>query len=254
MPTNQEARSMAMRQRNAIVLPFVQLEGDCDGFVSWWLRSSLKNAWRLKNNKEKKSFWSEKYFGRIYNVANHIEEPEGRFVGGEYYDESGNNIERIDKGLEKARKLQAHFYGTNSARGYITQGIREDKPDRDPNPIAEFVAKEGPISISEGFGDDSEGIGKSFIKAAINRYVVKYGLTTTPAHAIGLDALESPRLRYFDPNIGEFIFPNVEELIKWWRHCYQNREIGGGAFGIMQYLFTAEYYELKTNMPRKQFF
>ena len=244
MPTNHEARSIAMRQRNAIVMPYVQSEGNCDGTVSWWMRNRLQN----------KSIWRTKYFTRIHNVENYLDEPEGRFVATDHYEE--NVKQGTDKGLEKSRQLQLLFYGTGADRQYITNGIRFDKPDKEPKSVARFVGDEGPLSISDfaDRGDNCNNIGKSFIRASLNKYVVKYSVTSTTAHALGLDCLESPRLRYFDPNIGEIIFSNVAELIKWWRYCYQNRAVGGGAFGIMMNMFKAEFYERLDSDPGRQIY
>ncbi|NJM53022.1 MAG: hypothetical protein HC846_06260, partial [Blastocatellia bacterium] len=153
-------------------------------------------------------------------------------------------------------KTPKFIFGTGADREYITNGIRGDKSDKQPKSVGRYVGREGPLSISDfaDMGENCNNIGKSFIRAALNKYVVKYSVTSTTAHAIGLDCSESPRLRYFDPNIGEFIFPNVSELVKWWRHCYQNRGTGRGAFGIMASMFKAEFYEPLNSDPTRRIY
>lgn len=232
MPTDQEARQLAIR-KNGFYTPFVQREGNCDGWVSWWLRARLQG----------KEIWRDKYFERVYNLEAYPEEAFGRPIAADHYNNS--TVIRTDPGLTKARALQAQFYGTDKGRAYVTDGRRSDK-DRAPKPVARLVKEEEGLSISDFSThgvDNANNIGKSFVRASLSRHAAKYSVKSTQAHALGLDCTQSPRVWYFDPNIGEFVFPVVTDLVSWWRACYLGRGTGGGAFGIMQRLYSAEFYE-----------
>lgn len=222
MPTNQEARSLAMRL-GASVVPYHQSEGMCDGLVSWWLRNRL----------QAKTIFRNKYFDQVHNVEAYMQEPEGRFVPAE-------------RGFGKGQALQVLFHdkGENDRR-YITHGVRSDKPGKAEKEVAELVRRQmsQPISDDATRDENINNIRKSFIEAAVFHYAVKFSIKATTAHAVGLDCLKSPQLRYFDPNLGQFVFTNVEQLIRWWRDCYQKRTTGGGAFGILKTYFKADYYQ-----------
>jgi hypothetical protein len=219
MPTNQDARLWAMKL-GASVVPYHQSEGMCDGLVSWWLRDQLQG----------KTIFRNKYFDRVHNVEAYMEEPEGRFVPGA-------------SGFAKGKALQVLFHDRheNDTR-YITLGERSDKPDKDQKPVAALVRQQRaqPISTRD---DNINNLGRSFIEAALSHNAVKFSIRAVTAHALGLDCTKSPQIRYFDPNLGLFGFFDVTQLIRWWRNCYQKRNQGGGAFGMFQQYYSADFYK-----------
>jgi hypothetical protein len=247
MATFQQERSMA-EDRKGICKPFRQVEGNCDGWVSWWLRSRLQG----------KEIWRDKYFETMHNLALYPDETLRhvavdhyetlRHVAVDPYSESTKKLAqlpvRTDRGLEKARQLQGLFFGKTVDRQYITEGIHSDKLERADRQIAEFVeeSRTQPISDQATRDDNANSICNSFKLVLSRQWVAKYSVTATTAHALGLDCLHSPRIHYFDPNLGEFLFWSVEAFIDWWRACYQDRKNGEGAFTIMQYMFRAEFY------------
>jgi len=224
MPSNSQARQLAVTH-GATITPYVQAEGNCDGIVSWWLRSRLQD----------KDIWRPKYFEATVD---------GRQIATDHYSPGTDVVERTDKGLEKARALQGLFYNNRDDRAYITRGVRSDKSDKAEKTMGKFVRPVGPEPINDfsTHGDNAGNICRSFISLSLERYAAKYTITSSDNHALGLDCLASPSVRYFDPNIGEFIFRNVESLIRWWRECYQRRGTGGGAFGIMLNSYKADLY------------
>jgi hypothetical protein len=222
MPTNQEARSSAMRL-GASVIPYHQSEGMCDGLVSWWLRNQLQG----------KTIFRSKHFDRVQNVEAYMQEPEGRFVP------SADSF-------AKGKALQVLFHDKQEDDTlYITRGVRSDKPDKNEKAVARFVHKQTsqPISDFATRDDNVNNLRRSFIEAAVHRYAAKISIKAITAHALGLDCVKSPQISYFDPNLGLFMFSSVEQLIQWWRACYQNRGQGGGAFGMFKYSFNADFYE-----------
>lgn len=221
MPTNQQARSMASDLNGTCSRLFEQTEGNCNGWVSWWLRSRLQG----------REIWRDKYFERVHNLALYPDETLYHMAREHYDPDTGKTW--TDRGLEKARKLQKLPADGIADRGYITEGV------------AKLAGQETAKSVSDFSTDDdnANNICRSFIQASAQRYAAKYSITSTTAHALGLDCQYSPRILYFDPNIGEFLFWNVVDLTKWWQACYQARSTGGGAFGIMKWSFNAEFYK-----------
>ncbi len=206
----------------ASVVPYHQSEGMCDGLVSWWLRNRLQG----------KTIFRDKYFDQVHNVESYMQEPEGRFVP-------------AARGFAKGKALQVLFHDLQEDDTlYITLGVRSDKPDKAQKQVAILVHHRSsqPISDFSTRDENIDNLRRSFIEAAAFRYAVKLSIRATTAHAVGLDCLRSPQLRYFDPNLGQFVFTNVEQLIRWWRDCYQNRATGGGAFGMLRDYFNADYY------------
>jgi hypothetical protein len=226
MLTNSEARQRATRYGGISIIPYRQAEGNCDGIVSWWLRSRLQD----------KEIWRPKYFETV---------AEGRQIATDHYNMDTGILERTDRGLEKARELQNLFYNTNADHAYITRGIRSDK-NREEKRVGEYVRTENtqPINDFSTRGDNAGNLCRSFTQCSLDHYAAKYTIQTSGlGHALGLDVLAWPTVRYFDPNIGEFNFPNVTSLIAWWLYCYQNRETGGSAFATMSgNTFNANFY------------
>src|SRR6266700_2910748 len=138
MPSNNEARLLA-EQEKAICIPYNQVEGNCDGLVSWWLRSRLQG----------KEIWRNKYFDRVYPVSQHGGSNPGRPIASDHFNADTGLLERTDKGLAKARSLQALFYNSHDDRAYITHGTRSDKSGKPDKVAAVFLRHEGPQAISD---------------------------------------------------------------------------------------------------------
>lgn len=223
MPTNAVAIDAARNYFQGVVTPFAQEETNCHGHVAWWMRSRFqdKNIWR-----------GQKYFS-LGKIGQEV------FV---------NPTGTIQKGIDKTRTLQGYFNGTNADRNYIQHGEREDKPNKDRKTVAVWLANETITNrlIStfdpNNLVEDAQNISNAFLHVSMNQYVAKFNIRAINAHAAGLDCLNPQQVYYFDPNIGEFRFPHITNLFFWWRTCFQNRGVGGGAFGILQQYFSADIY------------
>lgn len=224
----------AARTLGATCRAYVQAEDNCRGTVAWWVRARLRS----------KSIWGQKYFADMDDPA----DPgvgQRRSVGRELY--AGKEIVHVDRGLEKSRLL-AQIDSEDELLDYILEGARWDKLDRSPKPAAGRLVRtilSGPLGDLVT-GDDAAFIGRSFVETAVNRHVSYFSLTTTEAgmnHAIGLDGTASPTMLYFDPNIGEFTFRNVVDLVKWWRQAYVTRDSSAsGAFRILSTLYRCFHF------------
>lgn len=240
MTTNQEAYAKAANL-HAKYRSFVQPEGVCDGFTSWWLRARLQG----------KDFWQEKYFQQS------IDPSPGSNNNNALKDEavdpkSAKTEDAItNKNLQKARVLQGFIFGTTTDRAYITNGTRVDKQSKLDKPVGKFINSENSKSISDfsSKDDNAKTLLESFLNVYLNQYVAKYSVSTinhkgeAGAHALGLDCQQDGVVRYFDPNIGEFQFSDILILSDWWTECYKNRKKTVGAFGIMTDFFKADYYK-----------
>jgi hypothetical protein len=133
---------------------------------------------------------------------------------------------------------------------YIVTGERGegDKQGKEGALIARYVTKTQTSPVSEHSvevkGENANIICASFKEAAEKHYAAKYAVASENAHALGLDCLgqTTTQVRYFDPNLGEFLFQDIDKFVEWWRKCYLTRNDGGGAFGMMKDAFTAYFY------------
>ena len=232
MRDNTLLRQNARRYDGTLIKVYAQHEGNCRGTVAWWVRSRLQS----------KSIWRSKYFSGIEDP----EEPgigQQRYLALDHYDDSGQ-LARTDRGLEKSRALESLLGSSIEAlKDYIMKGTRADKPGR-PEKVVGALARAIPSGSIGTFTDEAGNIGRSFVEASLGRFVSYFSVTIpTGGHAIGFDGTSSPQVLYIDPNIGEFTFSNVANLIKWWRESYVARDrMAKGAFNHMGNLYYGFHF------------
>ena len=67
------------------------------------------------------------------------------------------------------------------------------------------------------------------------------------SHALAADFHNlQPRARYFDPLLGDFLFPTADRLIAWWARCYNARDVTNrlGAFDFYGKQFWAVRFQI----------
>ncbi len=225
MATDQQARDAAIAT-GAKCYPFSQSAGNCAGMAAWWVRSRFKG----------KNFWSSRSFGRIHELALY---PEETFTG----------FFETTRGMEKATRLQDAFFGNDQHRNYITRPERPAKQTRSfngPGRYVESVSAKSISSVTQYATENAVLIRKEFERVAQNCWAATFSIRTFKgrAHAVGLDALDSPSVHYFDPNLGEFVFGSSDDFCSWWCSMYAYRAIPArqGAFGLMGDSFNADYF------------
>jgi hypothetical protein len=186
-------------------LSFQQPAGWCDGLSSWWLRKRLRN----------KQFFQDKHF------KGH-EHPDCKQVLAYQLlpSQKGEDVKKIggSKALALQKEFQANLGAFKAAALYITDGLRVGKNDPRGKPVGQIRETSELLQVEKDFKTEIKKIGNDKLLASITIRTIN-GIS----HACGLDCSGTP-VAYFDPNIGEFTFPNVESFLAWWEFCYQNKE------------------------------
>jgi hypothetical protein len=192
---NATARELATHVYHATVATaFSQTSNSCIGYVAMWLRKRSRN----------KGFFTD-----ANNKFQKFVRPDGVTI---FEDQDDDRIDL--KSANKAQMYQWLMHKSSAVEvNYIEQGSKQQVK------ALEFVGSRAGFVSNKAW--DARGLTDFISALALNKQLASVGVGfDEKAHAIGFDC-SLRDAAYFDPNLGEFIFPNVSNLVKWWRFCHK---------------------------------
>jgi hypothetical protein len=208
MPVSDDEYRSYSLEYGAHYVPFTQTTNLCAGLTAMWLR----NAITMKDH-----FWDK------------------------YSDIQAHKFVLKPGAKEKAEKLQSLFSDADNERSrkkdkdFIVagrSGVKKPESDKVDKPkvyakktyqskLQDIIDQRGAAGNIDNLKDAFEKADgeKGFLRISVDLYNCK----ASHAHAADFCNLQ-PRVRYFDPLLGDFLFPNMDKLVAWWARCYHARD------------------------------